>query len=391
MKIALITTLIAANLLLYSSYSNADVVAKAYYDGPGKVSVIYVTNLSEQDDIVATKTNIYKLACYINGELNKVDVLGVNKSTFDDTIVFYNIAIDKVVECKTGTLIIDGMTKDGISQKNIIANIKEGDKFNPIKKKSKNKDDSNVYISGSLDAAHSSKTYYNADVKANYDYWKWNHFGYQTLGPKFDLKASSNPKADADTMALGLAHNWVLKDSNLGIINTNDVKLESDTDFRNINTIISPKLNFPYLFLNNEFVKGSVTPFIGLEAGVNVNSPVSSAKNKFIDRALYGTELYIMYDLGDASKALDSIEVKGTYFRRYLLEREVHFSKTNDKFTAIDTDKGYKDATTASIIFNINKYLGINITYEISENPPTYKKVDSKLSVGFSYKFKIEP
>lgn len=255
--------------------------------------------------------------------------------------------------------------------------------------KSKDRKESDIYIQGLAEGAHKQKTFFTVDalVKRKFRFGPKDY-----LEPVFELKTSTSKKADPDSASLGVNYIrtvGVYKDflSLRSFDFANGAKLESDTDFKNVNLLYQTRADFAFEKLS--YANGSqaieVNPFIGFELGRNLKSPVAEAENRLLARPLFGANLYVQFFSND-EKVL-AFETQFT--RRLLLRREVAFKTDNDNFIALPISSKPRDYIKSSLNFDFSKNFGFSATYEYGQLPPKYALVDSKFGFGLLFKGKF--
>jgi len=266
-------------------------------------------------------------------------------------------------------------------------------------KTSKNRDDSDVYASYEVTSARDTATTGTGDVKVAVPFF--GNFWARTskFSPFFDLKASSNHKADADSLKFGLE--WFLPvyvndnpDSTflfpaVDWINTG--KIEAPKNFDNINAIWENRWLFPSAQIpgDGKRFRMFLDPFIGSELGRNLKNPLKEARDKAIFRLYVGANLTINVPIRDVS-LLKGIDFTSSYIRRWPLKRELSIKEADGgTFTLLTFDKGPKDYSDSKFIVKINDFFGPFIGYEWGRLPPNYDLVDHKWTFGVLFKSKI--
>ena len=128
-------------------------------------------------------------------------------------------------------------------------------------------------------------------------------------------------------------------------------------------------------------------PFIGLEFGKNLRSPLVAAEGNFVFRPLAGAKLRFNYPLNEDEER--EINWETTYTRRWLLRNELGF-RTNDDNELVLTEfgKSPRDYVQSKFSYGLAKFFDVFIAYDWGQVPPSYKLVDHRFRVGFAYKFK---
>ncbi len=263
--------------------------------------------------------------------------------------------------------------------------------------KAKGREDSNVYLSGSIEGAEGGSPQFSSDLKIDVPQGvKWGIF--KSVSPYFNLKASTSTDADANSLNFGgkisapfnigseldpVTHRpkkRLLRGINWHIAGG----FESDRRFDNVNVLMDQRVAFVPRGVgdnNTIFFK----PFVGFELGRNLKSPVAQAEDKSIARGYVGGSLYInLYP-----KKADLISLQTDYIRRFLLKPEIYFKEDDDKtLLPVNIGRGPRDYLKTTLGFGISDFTGINVSYEYGSLPPNFELVSHKYSLGFVYKFK---
>lgn len=255
--------------------------------------------------------------------------------------------------------------------------------------KAKDRKDADIYIQGLAEGAHRQKTFFTVDalIKRRFRFAP-NNF----IEPIFELKTSTSKKADPDSASLGFNYvvtKGIYKESSpLSSLDfTNGIKLESDTDFRNVNFVYQTRADLA--FRNLSFgIAGQpvdIIPFIGFELGRNLKSPVPEAKSRLLARPLFGANLY--FQIFQSNDKVFAFETQ--YTRRLLLKREVAFKEDNGSFVALPINRKPRDYVKSSFNFDFTRNFGFSASYEYGQLPPRFTLVDSKFGFGLVFKGKF--
>ncbi len=266
--------------------------------------------------------------------------------------------------------------------------------------KSKGRDDSDIYASYELTTARNTATTGTGDLKVAIPFFA--NFWSRTsrFSPLVDIKASSDEKADPDSLKFGLE--WFLplhvgQDPNetrpyttIDLINTG--KIEAPKNFDNINAIwetrwLFPSSHFPW---NGKKFRMFLDPFVGTEIGKNLKSPVEEADGKGLIRAMVGANLTVQIPVRNLV-ALKGFEFTSAYIRRWPLKRELTIDKDADgNFVSLEINKAPKDYSDSKFVIKINDYFGPYIGYEWGRLPPNFELVDHKWTFGILFKSKVK-
>lgn len=249
--------------------------------------------------------------------------------------------------------------------------------------KANDRDEADVFFSGEVSRASGTAFTGTIDLKLGYpqylDFWKRSHI----VTPLFQLKASSDPKADADSLKLGGEWKVPLRDT---LYLKNSLLIESQRNFRNTNFIAGSR--FMLLPRVATFGQLNFKPFLGAEVGKNLVSPVSAAEGKALARVLTGAYLNLNFKLG--LPAIKAIGFEGTYERRILLRREVGFKTVEEegkepRLVLVEYGKRPRQWAEAKLKFRFSELVGTYVGYEYGELPPAYKLVNHQLKVGLTF------
>jgi hypothetical protein len=89
-------------------------------------------------------------------------------------------------------------------------------------------------------------------------------------------------------------------------------------------------------------------------------------------------------------EGLHDVSFEGEYTRRWLLKRESYFDKADDDgFQPILIGRGPRDYLLTKLSLNFTKAFGFGVSFENGRLPPSFKKVNQKVSFGLTYKIKL--
>ncbi|MDQ1639081.1 MAG: hypothetical protein QOF62_2420 [Pyrinomonadaceae bacterium] len=259
------------------------------------------------------------------------------------------------------------------------------------------REDANIYLSGEYSGASGTKFNGSVDIKIDIPFRKIIRNRIHSFDPFFELKASTDPKADPDSMSFGLNWEWPIwryRGDNLSvpirrIVWRNAPKIESDKSFDNTNFIWESRFRFMSRTYSGKHMTFYFRPFIGQELGTNIKSPVKEAQGKFLYRPIAGTTLNLIFPIH--GPGLEDISLEGSYIRRWPLRSEVSFEEDDDgNLKALAIGKSPRDYVTAKANFDFTKAFGLSVGYEYGELPPNFQLVDHKTTIGLTYKIKID-
>ena len=286
-------------------------------------------------------------------------------------------------------------------------------------RESESKEDSNVYISGELNGAHKTSPAYSTDIKIKIP------LALSQPQPSFffDLQASSSPKADPDSMDIGVELSGFKKfekDANAlptggftqpdgkacvtktptcqanekgRIFSRIDwaatVKIESDREFDNTNLLGTGRLTFPFSPVNRRSTRWMFKLFGGLDAGKNLKSPAVLADGRGIMRPFAGASMFV--GLFRRAKIFP-LSFEGNYTHRWMLSRELKLVEDNNgNVTASFFSRRPRYFIDTKFTFQFNEFWGAYAGYQYGEKPPSYKLVDNTFKLGLVFKFKFKP
>jgi len=260
--------------------------------------------------------------------------------------------------------------------------------------KSSAKKDSDFYFAGEIVKTSGGDAIYTGEIKIEPRFGR----GHWTYSPFYNINLSSDPEADPDTMNLGFkatrsipfdyeaSDNWQLRLTSLYL--SLGGKIEAERDFDNANAIFDPRATFAVGAIPlGKKVALYIDPFVGAEIGKNLKSPLPAAESEGVARIFGGVSTLLDVPVG---KGIEQITFSGDWTRRWLLKKELGFKVNDDKTLSLaEFGRGPRDFVETKLEFGVNKFLNPYIGYEWGQAPPSYKLVDHKFVIGFSYKFKL--
>jgi hypothetical protein len=253
------------------------------------------------------------------------------------------------------------------------------------------RDDANYYFSGEVTRTRGEDFQGSVDVKVEYPFMRtyWGRVNY--FGPSFDFKSSNDPKGDPDSMNLGFW--WRARLLRLSVpfryLNwRNSPKIEANRDFKNANFTWESRFSVLSKVWFTQYSKFFFQPFVGVEVGRNLRSPVPEAAHRFLSRPQLGTSANLIFPLG--KPGLTEISLEASQIRRWPLQKEVSF-KTDSAgaLTPLPIGTSPRDYVTVKLNLVFLQGFGSTIGYEWGELPPSFNLVDHKLSIGLTYKAKV--
>ncbi len=246
-------------------------------------------------------------------------------------------------------------------------------------------------------AAKKSKPNFTGDIKVEIPVKKIIGNRVHNFNPFFELKVGEGPDVDPDSMKFGLRWEfpaWRYRGENLKfpirrVLLRNAPQIEAEKDWENVNFIIDSRLRFMSRTYSSKFSTLYFRPFVGQEFGKNIKSPVSEAEGKLLYRPLIGTTLNLIFPIQKAG--IYDVSFEGEYARRWLLKREISFEEADGgAIQSLQIGRGPRDYLLTKFNLNFTKSFGTSLSYEYGRIPPSFKFVDNKLSLGLTYKIKLD-
>jgi hypothetical protein len=261
----------------------------------------------------------------------------------------------------------------------------------------KGRDDADLYLAGLISGAEGTKASYTADIKAQFRYLltsassggeEHNKFRSSLwFVPNFDLKASTDPKADGNSVTMGMAFPFgrPLNTKTFTWVDLEPaIQGESDKQFSDINTIFRFRSYFLMRVFGNGRLQLLPQPFLGLETGGNVRSPVSGAYPGGIARPSAGLHFYLNFFKSSAPGRQAFIESE--YIRRWPLLSEPTFSNQSGTLVLTSVGTNPRDYVTTKVEYDFVDYFGITVQHDYGELPPVFTRVKNKYTIGLVLK-----
>lgn len=258
------------------------------------------------------------------------------------------------------------------------------------------RDDANLYLAGMLTTSSGEGLHGTVDAKLRHSLYITDTITnsdphlINDLGLAADFKASGDPEADPDSFNFGveLQTNFT-RARNTGpikyLFNYLYPKIESERDFDNTNLLLEDRLKIGIKRPFRRPWAPLFSPFVGVEVGKNLRSPLQAAEGSGVLRIKAGTLLNFYFE--PKLKNLQIIELDAEYTRRWLLRRELGFEEDDDKnLLLVEFGKRPRDYVNANLNFMFTDSFGATVGYEYGELPPSFKLVDHKLKIGLIFK-----
>lgn len=247
-------------------------------------------------------------------------------------------------------------------------------------------EDSDIYASGELRRGSGTPFFGAIDADIGYPIVRTET---NVVKPFFELKASADPEDDPDTMKFGVKWDRILKDDINSVLLkvrlTNEGVVEAERDFDTANI----RWGGGFTFISRRTRKWPwIDPFVGVELGRNVRSPLPAAEDRGLARIVFGSRLTKPWKFG--FKNLDSLKLEAKYERRVLLLREISFEEKDEQLLLVDFGKRPRDWVEAKFTLNFKPWWGLYIGYEYGELPPAYKLIDHRMKTGIFFRAKFK-
>lgn len=247
-------------------------------------------------------------------------------------------------------------------------------------KKAITRDRADLYLAGEFQKPIAGDAIGNADIRAARPFYPNPTSAKLILAPLFDLRWSSSPNADADTLNFGLEsrlHISELFDTSWLYITP---KIESDRSFKNTGSIVE----FRWLLLSLPLEDFVLEPYVGIEVGRNLWSPVEEASGRLLARPIVRVDMTASWD--SSSTWLRAVSVEGGWQRRWPLTNEVLFKVNDDQsIDPIVFSQGPKDYIESKVTFGLPNFFDLYFGYKYGQLPPQYKLVDQQVSAGVRF------
>lgn len=252
---------------------------------------------------------------------------------------------------------------------------------------STSRENSDIYLSGALDGAKHSSATRSIDAKLSFRYVLKQTSPELDLVPYIDLKTSSNVRANADTLKLGVLAEW----SATPWVYDLDGRIEADTLFRNFNGIGAFRVYNTRLA--KDFASAPVNlylePFAGIELGRNIDRPVAIETQRGVARLITGALAYmdIMRLQKEDGTHKSFLSFSADYTRRWPLLPELSYRKDNSgNLVSIGFGTNPKDYLQTKLQYDLTPQFGFAVGFDYGQLPPSYIKVDQKYSVSLVFK-----
>jgi hypothetical protein len=272
----------------------------------------------------------------------------------------------------------------------------------------KGRDDSDFYLAPTIDGASGTGASYTLDTKFQFRKSVLNaQFGSRVpyhpaiyLIPGWDLKISSNPKEDGNSVSFLVPVQIIapvdpdkhaaLSHVVTAVISQPGFVAEADKKFHEVNGVFGDYEYFVLRGIGNKWFWLSPEPTLGVEAGSNLKAQSAGTYPESILRTDFGMNLsFELFPIPAKRKSLLSLDT--SYIRRLLLHSEpVYTQDTKGNLILAADGTQPRDHVTAKLTYRLNSYVGLTAGYEYGELPPVYTKVDHKYTFGVTFQGQLQ-
>jgi len=272
----------------------------------------------------------------------------------------------------------------------------------------KSRDDSDFYFAPTIDGASGTGASYTLDTKLQFRKSILTaQFGsgvpYRPaiyLAPGWDLKISSNPKEDGNSVNFLIPIEILspvdplkfraLSKILTAIISRPGFVAEADKKFHDVNGVFADYEYFVLRGVGNKWLWLSPEPTVGLETGSNLKAQSAGTYPQAILRTDFGMNTVFDF-FPNPSKRKSLLSLETAYIRRLLLHPEPVYtqnSKGNLILNGIGTQP--RDHVTVKLNYSLTPYVALTGGYEYGELPPVYTKVDHKYTFGVTFQGQMQ-
>jgi hypothetical protein len=168
----------------------------------------------------------------------------------------------------------------------------------------------------------------------------------------------------------------------------NNPKIEATRNFNNANLVLDSRFSLLSKVWFSPHSRFFFQPFMGVELGRNLRSPVPEAAQLFLSRPQFGTSANLIFPV--EKPGLREISIESSYIRRWPLRKEVSFrTDAGGNLVPLPIGTSPRDYVIVRLNIGFLQGFGSTVGYEWGQQPPSYNLVDHKLSVGLTYKIKV--
>ncbi|HLM02332.1 MAG TPA: hypothetical protein VK400_14870 [Pyrinomonadaceae bacterium] len=266
-----------------------------------------------------------------------------------------------------------------------------------------NKQNADVYLNGSYSPGiNGGDPQYSVDgsISVMFDIDK-NKTKYGQLGFVGSVKTDKRKKVDPDSYRLFLAYQNVPSSQRWGALQgVQFTWLAAGTEFdrkgKNINFISAPYLDFPILLYPETNRRPDkplavLTPTIGFETGWNFRNAVTPNQGRGIFRGVAGADL--LFRFNPKISGFQGVEFTNSYMMRIPATKEIYTLTRKENGQDVDVpflNKKPRHYIKSELGLKLNDYFSITTKYEYGMLPPVFRRIEHKLSFGFTFSARQE-
>jgi len=248
----------------------------------------------------------------------------------------------------------------------------------------KDKEDADIYFSGTAAGARGSKPLYVFESKLGY-LFSLGRKG--TLGPRAEVSAASESNIDPDSIKASISYEkvFVFGPARGLILRSDALGVEFDTENRTRNlmteldgTWVLPPARF------GESTFAAVDFMAGFEGGHNYRHKLNEDGLGNLWRWKFGANAYFVALNPPVFKRIDF----STEYKVRLLTSAEPFTETINDEEITTLRKGPRHYVGSALDFMFSKALGVTLKYQYGSLPPAFKFVDHSVSMGLTFKLK---
>lgn len=258
------------------------------------------------------------------------------------------------------------------------------------------KSHSDVYLSGLYSPAIHSAAQYSIDAQARLV--KQIGLSHFRLGGLATVSTDKRPTADPDSFLVSGVLQWIARDQRFlaeraqgVLLDWNFAGLEFDRKTTTETFVSTPVVEIPLRLYPAPRASSSVSlgmiPYFGLSFGQNLSNALNSGGSGTVFRGVLGSS--VSFNVKTKWGFLQQIGVTSTYTARIPAKNEVFTNTSYNSGTGKSTDvpilsSQVRHHVTDELDLVIAKPFSITIKHEYGELPPVFRKVDNKVSIGFT-------
>jgi hypothetical protein len=272
------------------------------------------------------------------------------------------------------------------------------------------RDSADIYLSGSLNGAKGTHAAYTADEKVQLpiilpDSWfnRKDSAGEAThrslemaFLPAFDFKASTNPKADGNSVLIASGFRATFPLTDPAKPGSPDKRLfrdwlpyvgyalEGDKLFSDLNNLMHVTNYFNTRVFGSQ-VQFTFRPAFGVDVGANTRAPKTGLYSGSIVRPFAGAHVFLNLFTSKTWKRQAFIETD--YTRWWPMHSEPNSFMDNSgklQFSSVGTNP--RDNVSTKFEYDFTEYFGFTVQHTYGELPPLFTKVKNQYTLGFVFK-----